>query len=531
MASIGGLISGMDTATVISQLMRLEAMPQTQLKSRVSAQERQVNALQTLNSKLANIAGKAADLARIGNWEPVKATSDNDKVGVVAKPGATPTSLTLNVVATATSALNVYTTTASLSAVVHTPDPDPAVNEFVIVHNDGTEVALDVGDGKLQSIADALNGADTGLKAVLVKTSAVDTNGDPKYQLQVTSLKTGTTSGFDILDPVARTNTTAFLGGKGAASAAGIDAAITVNGQTLTQSSNTFTALMPGVDVTLAPGASGPATVSLTRDTQSLSDKVKAMVEAANAALSDIDSLTAYNSGTKIAGILSGDSTVRSIRNEILSTVSAGVDGSSLATYGIEVTREGKLTFDSATFTTAYEADPTGTRDTFAGTATYTAGAGNTGTVEFQKASWRTQPGTYSVSAIGAVGTIDGVAGTLAAGVLTAAAGSRADGMVLEVSGDVGGTVTFTQGFTAKFEALAQRASDSTIGTVTAAVKGRNSRIERLNDDIASWDTRLDMRRASLERTYAALEVSLGQLQSQGNWLAGQLAGLPKWSS
>lgn len=502
MASIGGLISGMDTASVISQLMKLEALPQTNLKTRLSSQARQVNALQTLNSKLANIASKAADLARSANWEPVKATSDNDKVSVVATAGATPASLTLSVTATATSAVNIYTTTASLGTVVHTPDPDPAVNEFVIVHGDGTEVALNVGDGTLQSIANELNRTGTGLKAVLVKTSAVDANGDPKYQLQVTSLKTGTTSGFAILDPADRTNTTAFLGGAGTGSTAGTDASITVNGQTFTQSSNTFTALMPGVDVTLAAGATGTATVTVSRDTQSLSDKVKAMVEAANAALADIDSLTAYNAATNTAGLLSGDSALRSIRNEILSTVSSGIDGSSLATYGIQVDRSGRLTFDAGKFTTAYAADPTGTRNKLAGTMTFAPGAGNTGTVDLQSASWRTQPGTYSISVTGTSGSIDGIAGTLAGGVLTAASGSRVDGLAVTVSGDVSGTVTYRQGFAARLETLAQRASDSTVGTITAAITGRNSQIDRLEDDIAGWDVRLETRRLEIGRAH-----------------------------
>ena len=55
-ASIGGLVSGLDTATIISQLMQLEAQPRTQLQSRVSSNQRELSALQTFNSKLAAIA-------------------------------------------------------------------------------------------------------------------------------------------------------------------------------------------------------------------------------------------------------------------------------------------------------------------------------------------------------------------------------------------------------------------------------------------------------------------------------------------
>jgi flagellar hook-associated protein 2 len=39
------------------------------------------------------------------------------------------------------------------------------------------------------------------------------------------------------------------------------------------------------------------------------------------------------------------------------------------------------------------------------------------------------------------------------------------------------------------------------------------------------------MRRSTLERTYTALETALNSLQSQGNWLAGQISSLPTYSS
>ena len=39
-------------------------------------------------------------------------------------------------------------------------------------------------------------------------------------------------------------------------------------------------------------------------------------------------------------------------------------------------------------------------------------------------------------------------------------------------------------------------------------------------------DLRLDMRRATLERTYSAMEVRLSGLQSQSSWLTSQLAAL-----
>lgn len=72
----------------------------------------------------------------------------------------------------------------------------------------------------------------------------------------------------------------------------------------------------------------------------------------------------------------------------------------------------------------------------------------------------------------------------------------------------------------------ATAASDKYDGTITTKITGEQSTVKSLNSQIADWDTRLADRRASLEKTYANLEVNLQKLQSQSNWLTGQLAGL-----
>jgi flagellar hook-associated protein 2 len=47
-----------------------------------------------------------------------------------------------------------------------------------------------------------------------------------------------------------------------------------------------------------------------------------------------------------------------------------------------------------------------------------------------------------------------------------------------------------------------------------------------LTSSIAAYDVRLAKRQETLKAQYAALEVALGKLKDQSNWLAGQLASL-----
>lgn len=77
----------------------------------------------------------------------------------------------------------------------------------------------------------------------------------------------------------------------------------------------------------------------------------------------------------------------------------------------------------------------------------------------------------------------------------------------------------------------ANAASDKYDGTITTKITGEQSTVKSLNTQITDWDSRLADRRTSLEKTYANLEVQLQQLQSQSNWLTGQLASLSTSSS
>ena len=164
----------------------------------------------------------------------------------------------------------------------------------------------------------------------------------------------------------------------------------------------------------------------------------------------------------------------------------------------------------------------------FAGTGTW---SDPTTSVTLQSSTWRTQPGSYSVVAGASGGTIDGLAGTLTGSLLSGATNSPVDGLTVKYAGSVNGTFTYTQGIAAKLEALTQQASNSTNGSITMEIQGKNSSIDDMENSISDWDVRLAQQRITLEKQYSSLEVSLGKLKDQGTWLSGQIASLPQVSS
>ena len=76
---------------------------------------------------------------------------------------------------------------------------------------------------------------------------------------------------------------------------------------------------------------------------------------------------------------------------------------------------------------------------------------------------------------------------------------------------------------------VAKGATDSTEGTLTLAVQGRNDLMKDLNARIDGWDDRLAIRKSTLQRQFSAMEVALSGLKSQSSWLAGQIASMPTW--
>ena len=135
-ASISGLVSGLDTATIINQLMQLEAAPQTRLKTRVSTEQGQLTALQSLNTKTAALATKAAALAGTTPWSAAAATSSNSSIAVTAaSSGVSPTRVQVTVTSVARTHQLGFTSPAAL-----TDHVTGATNIVLLDRFDGTPV-------------------------------------------------------------------------------------------------------------------------------------------------------------------------------------------------------------------------------------------------------------------------------------------------------------------------------------------------------------------------------------------------------
>jgi flagellar hook-associated protein 2 len=337
-----GLISGMDTASLITQLMQVEANPQTLLKGKLADTQADAKAYRAVNTKFDALRTAAEALTKATAWGAAKASSSSTGVTANASATSAPGTLTFSV-----------TSVAATHAVISAGKWDSTSEALGLTaplqfSHDGVTTDIPLPDGAtLADAVTAINAADKGVTATAISTK-------DGYRLQVgATAATGAASVFSL------------AGAEGADTdfpplVQGTDAEIhvggAVNGYDVTSPTNTFSDVLPGTTFTVSP-TSDKVTLSVTGDPDAVATAVGALVKAANDVLSSIAAQTSTTTGS--VGVLKGDSTLRALSSKVLETVSTAIgDTGSASTAGIQLDRYGQLVFDSATFVSALKADP-----------------------------------------------------------------------------------------------------------------------------------------------------------------------------
>ncbi|EDL53296.1 hypothetical protein VSAK1_13075 [Vibrio mediterranei AK1] len=125
------------------------------------------------------------------------------------------------------------------------------------------------------------------------------------------------------------------------------------SGLKLTNSSNTFTGVIDGVDLTISKAqVSGeqPLTLTIGADDEATKEQVNAFIDAYNTLMSTMDEYTGIGGEDKARGVLASDPTLRSIESQLTSIIRGEYNGMRLSEVGIEIDRSGKMTLDTTKF-------------------------------------------------------------------------------------------------------------------------------------------------------------------------------------
>lgn len=362
--SIDGIASGLDTTTMINQLMQLEARPQTLIKNKVSATQILISGLQQLNTRLASLGELAEKTAKPDALSLHTATTNSDDVTATASSSARAGSLDFTVDRLAQRQVSV---TAAMTA---WPD-DPAT--LTITTSDGTATEVSPASASLDDIVTAINDSESGVTALKVTAGTDPTTGEELFRLQLSAAESGVDGAFTIhrgtVADVTAGTATDLLADPGAANVrTAQDAQVTLwagtaAAQAVTSSSNTFSALLPGVDVTAKAVSTEPVTVTVARDAAASQRVARDLVSGLTGVLSFISANStvtpsAPGENAAVGGVFTSDSAVRDVERRILDAATGPVDGRSPSEIGISITRDGSVEFDAEKFDQAMAEDP-----------------------------------------------------------------------------------------------------------------------------------------------------------------------------
>lgn len=392
-----GIGSNLDVNSIVTQLMSLEQRPLTALAKKEAVFQGKISALGSLKGAISALQTAASSLI------PATGTTAFQKFSVYR------TTIADTAIASATTTSSAVAGNYSLEVTqlaqqhriasatgIATPfsgvgDTLPTGGILTISLDTETGVSpnkttnVTIADGATpEAIRDAINLANAGVSATVI-------NGVDGKQLVLV----GDTPGSDQFVKLSGIAGLSYDGAGGDADeltqlqqAQG--SALKLNGIAVTASSNTVTSAVDGITLTLTKeSATGvPTTLTVTRDTSSLTAGVNAFVKAYNDLNKTTTDLGSYNATTKQAGTLNGDSTLRSAQGIVRSRIGnvpselSGATLQRLSDIGISLQKDGSLAVDSSKLTTAIGGNFTGVANLLAayGSAFKTATDGLVGT-------------------------------------------------------------------------------------------------------------------------------------------------------
>jgi flagellar hook-associated protein 2 len=541
--------SGLPIDSLVTAQMQAEQQPITDIQTKISSYNTKLSAYSTLKSGLSTFQTAVDKLATAAKFNAQAVTaSDSTSISATANGTAVLGNYNVTVSQLATSqklATSAYSSatdivgTGKITISFGTTGTAPA---SFTANADKSDITIDItsSNNTLAGIRDAINAKNASVSASIV-------NDGTGNRLVITSKDTGEvnslkisvadddgnntdTGGLSALayDPLASSNNMTQM-------TAAKNALLTVDGMSISKSSNTVSDVIQGVTLTLKSVTSTSNTLSVSTDTDAIQAAVQSFVDAYNTLNTSMRNLTKFvSAGSSSNGALLGDSTARDIMVKLKSMLSASSPTATtfktLTDIGVTMGSTGALTLDSTKLQKAITANVSDVAKLFSPSATSTDPQ-----VTFVSSKDDTASGTYAVNitqlggnGVNAIGTINGVTANTTGSVLTGVIGNGSYGLQLSVTGTATGsrgTVTFSKGLAGELSSLLDGWLD-TEGALTTKTDGISSSIKDLNKRADDISAKLPAIEARYRAQYAKLDALLSSLQSTSSNLTSQLAAI-----
>ena len=488
-----GVGSTLDVNTLVTQLMAAEQQPITALANKEAKYQSQLTAYGSLKGALSTFQTSVAALADPAKFSAVSASlSDTTLASIIASPTAMAGSYSMNVTQLAQSQkLQSSTAFASTSTTLGTGTLRISFGTYTsptsfTANSDKPTKNIIIGSGQssLSGVRDAINSASVGVSANIINDGTgnrlviTSTDSGAANALKITVTDSSDVSNIDnaglsqlaydptakasdgvTSEPVLRMTQPTGMGPK--------DALLTIDGIEIHKSSNTITDAISGMTVNLLK--TGTTNLTIKYDTTVIQSAIQTFINAYNTLNITITSLSKYDPINNKAAVLTGDSTLNSLKSQLksvfntsLSTAGGGL--TTLSDIGITFQKDGTLALNTNKLNTALSDHTKDLSTLFAA-----VGKPRDSLIRFNNSTTDTKNGAYAIN-VTQIATQGRVVGTIQSYPLTIASGSN-DTLSLKIDG-VTATVKLTAGiYTSASNLAVQVQSDINNSTALSSSK------------------------------------------------------------
>ena len=308
---------------------------------------------------------------------------------------------------------------------------------------------------------------------------------------------------------------------------AGVNSAFTVDGISMSRTSNSVDDLFDGFTLDLKKTTSSAVRISSSVDLEGVSALLSGYVDTYNQVILNLTAMGANDPvDPENDGALIGDSTLREIRSELREMSSTAIKGYEGGPYylsylGVSTNRDGTLAFDKGQMETQFKSKPETVRAFF--TNNYATSNSNITIAAFDFTN--TKPGTYAFATDGSsTHTIGGVSATKSGDNYSVTSGDP-QGLTIAVangSGVTSGTIYYGKSFINQVvDKLDNYLSFNSI--LDQRVDNLNDTLSTVAEKRSSLEARIESITQRYARQYSAMESTIASFQETGNMLTAML--------
>ena len=358
--------SGLNITQIVDSLVDAEKTPQKEMiETKISENNTSISAIAEIKNSLSTLSTSLKSL--VGNTS-LKPSSNSTSISVEltnpSKANTLDSSITVSSLATGqTLAFTGYASSETVvgGGTLVFERGDWSSGSFVASSTVSSKSLTVLSTDTLASLRDKINslsydvtasivGAGDGTYNLVLKSSTGVGNA-----LRVTATESPVGSGLSSIDNTTTNGTKQKI--------AGSDAAINVDGMSLTRTTNIIDDLFEGYTVNLINTTSSSAKLTSTVDTTTAKTNLQALVDSVNKLKTVLNDKTFRGSASAEPGELASDPAVRSLKNQIENNIKSsltgfGAEGVYLSNLGVRTNKDGTLSLNSRILETELKNNP-----------------------------------------------------------------------------------------------------------------------------------------------------------------------------